>query len=301
MADSLPLLERHLLIPLAFIYAPGLWSRCARRRDADLERRRMIEARIAAAKQVMQDISKECQARMPFRSKQQQAPLRTRSRMEAALREVVAKSGMSMLQLTCMHDLGITVSLNLSLQDKELLIDTPQWQTLLKAEIQNSKNKLDDMAKKQTRQCEHQAKRKEAREYLRDKKGPRKFCGNMHSSQAPTELVLGMPLGVMWMNQGPTETTEALTKKIHEEVPSVEIQRGGTPHPCHSGSAGQRGSSPNGESPTIVEMENCFAVYTTALHGSPPKPLPPEKAKQPRRIYTAPNSTGCGQHPKLWE
>ena len=174
----------------------------------------MIEARIAAAKQVMPDTSKECQARMPFRSKQQQAPLRTRSRMEAALREVVAKSGMSMLQLTCMHDLGITASLNLSLQDKELLIDTPQWRALLKAEIQNSKNKLDDMAKKQTRQCEHQAKRKEAREYLRDKKGPSKFCGNTHSSQAPTELVLGMPVGVMWINQNPTETTEALTKKF---------------------------------------------------------------------------------------
>jgi hypothetical protein len=95
--------------------------------DADLERRRMIEARIAAAKKVMPDTSKDRQARMPFRSKQQQALLRTRSRMEAALREVVAKSGMSMLQLTCMHDLGITASLNLSLQDKELLIDTPQW------------------------------------------------------------------------------------------------------------------------------------------------------------------------------
>ena len=69
-----------------------------------------------------------------------------------------------------MHDLGITASLNLSLQDKELLIDTPQWEKLLKAEIQSSKNQLDAMAKKQTWQCEKQAKRKEAREYLRDKK-----------------------------------------------------------------------------------------------------------------------------------
>jgi hypothetical protein len=47
-----------------------------------------------------------------------------------------------------MHDLGITASLNLSLQDKELLIDTQQWKTLLKAEIQSSKNQLDAMAKK---------------------------------------------------------------------------------------------------------------------------------------------------------
>jgi hypothetical protein len=80
--------------------------------------------------------------------------MRTRSRMEAALREAIAKNGLTMLQLTYMHDLGITASLNLSLQDKESLIDTPQWKTLLKAEIQNSKNQLDAMAKKQTWQYE---------------------------------------------------------------------------------------------------------------------------------------------------
>ena len=99
--------------------------------DANLERRRMLEARIQAAKQAMPNPSEECPARMPFRSKQQQALLRARSRMEAALQEVRAKRGMSVLQLTCMHDLGITPSLNLSLPDKESLIDTPQWQALL--------------------------------------------------------------------------------------------------------------------------------------------------------------------------
>jgi hypothetical protein len=103
----------------------------------------MIAACIAAAKKVMPVTVNETQARMPFRSKHQQVLLRIRSRMEAALREVIAKSGLSMLQLTCMHDLGITAPLNLSLQDKELLIDTPQWKTLLKAEIQSSKNQLD--------------------------------------------------------------------------------------------------------------------------------------------------------------
>jgi hypothetical protein len=141
--------------------------------------------------------------------------------MEAALRDVIAKRGMSVLQLTCMHDLGITASLSLSLPDKELIIDTPQWRTLLKAEIQNSKNKLDNMAKKQTRQCENQAKRKEAREYLRDKKGPSKFCGNMQSSQTQKELVQG----ILWINQGPPETTEELITRIQREVPSAEIQR----------------------------------------------------------------------------
>jgi hypothetical protein len=193
--------------------------------DADLERREMIEARLAAAKMVMPDKLPEHQGRMPLRSRQQQAILRTRSRMEAALREVVAKRGISMLQLTCMHDLGITASLSLSLQDKELLIGTSQWRALLKAEIQSSKNKLDAMAKKQTRQCEHQAKRKEAREYLRDKKGPSKFCGNTHSPQATTEMVLGMPVGVMWINQEPTENAGVLVERIQKEVPSVEIQQ----------------------------------------------------------------------------
>ena len=59
-------------------------------------------------------------------SKQQQALMRTRSQLEAALREATAKNGLTMLQLTCMHDLGITASVNLSLQDKELLVDTLQ-------------------------------------------------------------------------------------------------------------------------------------------------------------------------------
>ena len=81
------------------------------------------------------------------------------------------------------------------------------------------------MVKKQTRQCEHQAKRQEAREYLRDKKGPSKFCGNMQSSQVPKELVLGLPVGILWINQGPLETTKELTTRIQEEVPSAEIQR----------------------------------------------------------------------------
>ena len=105
------------------------------------------------------------------------------------------------IQLTCMHDLGITTSRNLSLQDQELLLDAPEWRAMLQADIQRSKNQLDSMAKKQTRRCEHQAKRQEAREYLRDKKGPSKFCGNTHSLQMPKELVLGIPVGIMWINQ----------------------------------------------------------------------------------------------------
>ena len=135
----------------------------------------MIEARIKAAEMVRHDIPKEHQTRRPFRSKLQQTLLRKRRTMEAALRDAVGKKGISMLQLTCMYDLGITTSRNLSSQDQELLLDTPEWKALLQAEIQSSKNQLDSMAKKQTRRCEHQAKRQEAQEYLRDKKDPASF------------------------------------------------------------------------------------------------------------------------------
>jgi len=186
----------------------------------------MIAARtVAEAKKVMPGTVNEVPARMPFRSKQQQALMRTRSRLEAALREATAKNGLTMLQLTCMHDFGITASLNLSLQDKELLIDTLEWKTLLRAEIQSSKNQLDALAKKQTWQCEKQAKRKEAREYLHDKKGPSKFCGNTHSTQAPKELVLDMPVVVMWVNQQPTAESKEIVKRIYDEVPSAQIQQ----------------------------------------------------------------------------
>jgi len=105
------------------------------------------------------------------------------------------------IQLTCMHDLGITTSRNLSLQDQELLLDAPEWRAMLQADIQRSKNQLDSMAKKQTRRCEHQVKRQETREYLRDRQGPSNFCGNTHSLQMPKELVLGIPVGIMWINQ----------------------------------------------------------------------------------------------------
>jgi hypothetical protein len=145
--------------------------------------------------------------------------------LEAALREATGKKGLTMLQLTCMHDLGITALPNLSLQDKELLTDTLQWKALLKAEIQSNKNQVDALAKKQTWQCEKQAKRKEAREYLRDKKGPSKFCGNTHSTQAPKELVLDMPIGVMWINRLSTAESKEIVKRICEGVPSVQVHQ----------------------------------------------------------------------------
>ena len=74
---------------------------------------------------------------------------------------------------------GIDNPLRLPLQEKKILVDTPLWRALLRAEIQHIKNKLDKIAKKQTCKCEIQAKQREAREYMRDKKGPSNFCGKM--------------------------------------------------------------------------------------------------------------------------
>jgi hypothetical protein len=193
--------------------------------DVDLARRQMIAARIEAAKAVMPVTTEEQQARMPFRSKEQQILLRKRSRLEAALRETTAGQGMTLTQLACMHDLGLTTPLRLPLQDKEILVDTPLWRALLRAEIQHIKNKLDKIAKKQTRKCEIQAKQREAREYMRDKKGPSKFCGKMQSPMSRDQPVYDMPSGVLLINQGETGSNNGILKKIRDAIPTAEILR----------------------------------------------------------------------------
>ncbi len=68
-------------------------------------------------------IPEEQQARMPFRRKEQQLLLRKKSRMETELREAMAGRGVSLTQLVCMYDLGLTNQLSLSQQDKEILVD----------------------------------------------------------------------------------------------------------------------------------------------------------------------------------
>jgi hypothetical protein len=83
----------------------------------------MIAARTEAAKEAMPMIPEEQQARMPFRRKEQQLLLRKKSRMETELREAMAGRGVSLTQLVCMYDLGLTNQLSLSQQDKEILVD----------------------------------------------------------------------------------------------------------------------------------------------------------------------------------
>jgi hypothetical protein len=80
------------------------------------------------------------------------------------------------------------------------------------------------MARRQTRQCEYQAKQKEAQEYLRDKKGPSKFCGNLLPLQALKESVQSTSVGILRITQGPTTATCELIKRIRRATPSVEIQ-----------------------------------------------------------------------------
>ncbi len=267
--------------------------------DADLERQSMIAARIAAAKKVKPSTVSEAPARMPFRSKQQQALMRTRSRLEAALREATGGKGLTMLQLTCMHDLEINALSNWSLQDKELLTETQQWKALLKVEIQSNKNQLDALVKKQTWQCEKQAKRKEAREYLRDKKGPSKFCGNTHSVQAPKELVLDMPIGVMWINRQPTAESQEIVKRICDEVPSVQMYKAEGEVAILALTILEEQTSEGASSEersTKVEMEISFAKATTPS-GNSPRPLSSEETTQSRQGGLATTITRIGQHP----
>jgi len=129
----------------------------------DEARKQVLANRIAAAKEVIQAIPEDKQAHMPFRNKEQQLLLKRKSKLAAELREALSKKGLTQNQQMCMYYLGLTVPLLMSKQGKEAMVDTVQWKTLLKAEIQNCTNKIDNMAKHQTHKCELQAKRQEAR------------------------------------------------------------------------------------------------------------------------------------------
>ena len=80
------------------------------------------------------------------------------------------------------------------------------------------------MAKHQTRKCELQAKRQEARDYLRDKKGPSKFCGKMRSSMSPEKRTCIMPRGVLWIHHGETCSGPDLVRKVQSAIPTTEVQ-----------------------------------------------------------------------------
>ena len=96
--------------------------------DVDLERKQMIKARIQAVQEAIPEKSvMAATARLPFRSYQQQSLLRTKCKLEAAMREVNANRGMTPLQIVCIHDLGITAQLRLSREDQRALVNTQQW------------------------------------------------------------------------------------------------------------------------------------------------------------------------------
>jgi hypothetical protein len=193
----------------------------------DEARKQVLANRIAAAKEVILATPEDKQARMPFRNKEQQLLLKRKSKLAAALQEAIAKKGFTQIQQMCMYDLGLTVPLRMSQQGKEAMVDTVRWKTLMKAEVQNCTSKIDNMAKHQTRKCELQAKRQEARENLRDKKGPSKFCGKMQSSMDDCilpQLTYSMPRGVLWMHYGVTISGADLIRKVQSAIPTTEVQ-----------------------------------------------------------------------------
>jgi hypothetical protein len=57
------------------------------------------------------------------------------------------------------------------------------------------------------------------------RKAPASFALTRILCKRQKELVQGMPVGILWINQGPTETTDEFIKRIQREVPSAEVQR----------------------------------------------------------------------------
>ena len=162
---------------------------------------------------------------MPFRNKEQQLLLRKRSRIAAALRETIARKGLTQIQQMCMHEFGLTMLLKMSQQEKEAMVCMVRWKPLMTTEIQRCTSKIDNMVKRQTRQCEMQTKQQEARDYLRDKKGPSRVCGKVQSSMSPEQLNYSMPRGIVWMQKGVTKAGNDLVRSVRSAIPSAEIKR----------------------------------------------------------------------------
>jgi vacuolar-type H+-ATPase subunit F/Vma7 len=116
----------------------------------------------------------------------------------------------------------------------------------------------------------------------------------MQSSQAQKEFVQGMPVGILWINQGPTEATDELIKRIQREVPSAEVQRAegevalilAVPE-----AKANEGAALMKKAQRLWRWRIALRTNPTTPRGCPPKPLPLERTKQSRRTYTAPDGT----------
>ena len=132
----------------------------------------MLKARQEAAEAAIPVTTANPQPRLPFHSKEQQHLLRKRHRLETALREVKADTGLSQVQNLCLQELGLVPQLRLTLLDRVIIARSDQWKTLLTAEIQECKNQLNRITMRQVRKCEWQASQQEAKAYLEGKRGP---------------------------------------------------------------------------------------------------------------------------------
>ena len=113
----------------------------------------------------------------------------------------------------------------------------------------------------------------------------------MQSSQAPKELVRGMPVSILWINQGPTETTDKLIRRIQREVPSAEVQRAEVKVALLILAVLEAKAN---EGATLLKKAQRLWRWPTALRTpqrllDAPKPLPPERTKQSRRTSNAPD------------
>ena len=162
--------------------------------------------------------------RLPYRNAEQQRLLRKRCRVESALREVNGGDKLTRVQLACLHDLGLTQT-PMSPQQQAELVATPQWKSLLQAELRDCRNQINRITVKQIRECERRAKRKEAKEFLADKKGPSHFMGKGQSNVPLERLKLSVPTGILWIHNRSASLEDTLLKRIRTKLPTATVHQ----------------------------------------------------------------------------
>ena len=129
--------------------------------DSDLERRQMLGARSAAGENTIPLGQPKHEPRLPYRNAEQQRLLRKRCRVESALREINGGGKLTRVHLAFLHDLGLTQTPMLPQKQAEL-VATPQWKSLLQAELRDCRNQINRITMKQIREHERRARQKEA-------------------------------------------------------------------------------------------------------------------------------------------
>ena len=192
--------------------------------DSDLERRQMLGARSAAGENTIPLGQPKHEPRLPYRNAEQQRLLRKRCRVESALREINGGGKLTRVHLAFLHDLGLTQTPMLPQKQAEL-VATPQWKSLLQAELRDCRNQINRITMKQIREHERRARQKEAKEFLADKKGPSHFMGKGQSNVPLERLKLSAPTGILWIHNRSASVEDILLKRIRTKLPTATVHQ----------------------------------------------------------------------------